>query len=137
MIDLSAYKTLYSSSFSKVLAPLTSVVEDSENGSIIDYEEVDYNCLSLPVMTVMLMKMIMKMDRFLQISTLTKTKVRMVILNFEFAFQSLHIVKLFNNPMLCILQLCFNLLGLWIFARNIFKRFFPTHFPLPSRKIFS
>ena len=36
MIDLSAYKTRYSSSFSKVLPPLTSV-EDSENGSIIDF----------------------------------------------------------------------------------------------------
>ena len=45
MIDLSAYKTLYSSSSSKVLPPPTSV-EDSENGSIIDYEEVDYYCLS-------------------------------------------------------------------------------------------
>ena len=45
MIDLSAYKTLYSSSFSKVLPPLTSV-EDSENDSIIDYQEVDYYCLS-------------------------------------------------------------------------------------------
>jgi hypothetical protein len=45
MIDLSAYKTLYSSASSKVLPPPTSV-EDSENGSIIDYEEVDYYCLS-------------------------------------------------------------------------------------------
>ena len=45
MIDLSAYKTLYSSSSSNNPPPLTSV-EDSENGSIIDYEEVDYYCLS-------------------------------------------------------------------------------------------
>ena len=45
MIDLSAYKTRYSSSFSKVLPPLTSV-EDSENDSVIDYQEVDYYCLS-------------------------------------------------------------------------------------------
>ena len=52
-------------------------------------------------------------------------KIRMAILNIEFAFQSLHIVKLFNPMLFCILlQLCFNLLGFWIFARNIFKRFF-------------
>jgi hypothetical protein len=52
IVDLSAYKTLYSSSFTKVLPPLTSV-EDSENGSIIDL----IITVSLPVMTVMIMKM--------------------------------------------------------------------------------
>ena len=133
MIDLSAYKTLYSSSFSKVLPPLTSV-EDSENDSIIDYQEVDYYCLSACRDSDD--NEDDNEDRFWQTSTLTKMKIRMAILNIEFAFQSLHIVKLFN-PMLCILQLCFNLLGFWIFARNIFKRFFPPHFPLPSRNIFS
>jgi hypothetical protein len=75
-------------------------MEDLEKGSIIDYKKVDYYCLSTRHDSDD------NEDDSKDGSLLTdfysdEMKIRTAILNIEFAFQSLHIVKLFN-PMLAL-----------------------------------